>query len=109
MLANGGELNGKRLLGRKSVELMTADSLLDVKYNRAGQGFGLGFSVVKDVGANGQPSSVGEYGWGGAYHSNYWVDPKEQLVVVYMTQVIPATGLDDYGKLRAMIYGSIVD
>lgn len=109
MLANGGELNGKRLLSRKSVELMTANSLLDVKYDRAGQGFGLGFSVVKDVGANGQPSSVGEYGWGGAYHSNYWVDPKEQLVVVYMTQHIPATGLDDYGKLRAMIYGSIID
>ncbi len=109
MLANGGELNGKRILSRKSVELMTADSLLDVKYTRAGQGFGLGFSVVKDVGANGQPSSVGEYGWGGAYHSNYWVDPKEQLVVVYMTQAIPATGLDDYGKLRAMIYASIVD
>lgn len=109
MLANGGELNGKRLLSRKSVELMTADSLLDVKYTRAGQGFGLGFSVVKDVGANGQPSSVGEYGWGGAYHSNYWVDPKEQLVVVYMTQVIPATGLDDYGKLRAMIYASQID
>jgi len=109
MLANGGELNGKRFLSRKSVELMTADSLLDVKYTRAGQGFGLGFSVVKDVGANGQPSSVGEYGWGGAYHSNYWVDPREQMVVVYMTQVIPATGLDDYGKLRAMIYSSIVD
>ncbi|MBK8305111.1 MAG: beta-lactamase family protein [Chloracidobacterium sp.] len=107
MLANGGELNGKRILSRKSVELMTADSLLGVTF-RPGQGFGLGFSVVKDVGINGQLASVGEYGWGGAYHSN-WVDPKEQLVVVYMTQHIPATGLDDYGKLRAMIYASIVD
>lgn len=109
MLASGGELNGKRLLSRKSVELMTADSLFNVKYDRPGQGFGLGFAVVKDVGAYGSPSSVGEFGWGGAYHSNYWVDPKEQLVVVYMTQHIPATGLDDYGKLRAMIYASLLD
>ncbi|HMT09563.1 MAG TPA: serine hydrolase domain-containing protein [Pyrinomonadaceae bacterium] len=109
MLANGGELNGKRLISRKSVEQMTSDQLRDIKYSAAGQGFGLGFSVVKDVGAYGSPSSVGEFGWGGAYHSNYWVNPQEQLVVVYMTQVIPATGLDDYGKLRAMIYSSLID
>jgi CubicO group peptidase (beta-lactamase class C family) len=108
MLANGGTLNGKRILGRKSVELMTADQLRSIPYN-PGQGFGLGFSVIKDIGAYGSPSSVGEFGWGGAYHSTYWVDPREQLVVVYFTQVIPATGLDDFGKLRAMIYASILD
>lgn len=109
MMANGGELDGKRILSRKTIDLMTSDHLRSIKYDRDGQGFGLGFSVVKDVGAYGSPSSVGEYGWGGAYHSNYWVDPKEQLVVVYMTQHIPATGLDDYGKLRAMLYASLVD
>lgn len=109
MLANGGELNGNRLLSRKSVEQMTSDQLRDIKYSSAGQGFGLGFSVVKDVGANGVLSSVGEFGWGGAYHSVYWVNPQEHLVVVYFTQVIPATGLDDYGKLRAMIYASLID
>lgn len=108
MLANGGELDGKRILSRKDVELMTSDHLRAIPYN-PGQGFGLGFSIVKDVGAYGSPSSVGEFGWGGAYHSNYWVDPKEQLVVVYFTQMIPATGLDDFGKLRAMIYASILD
>ncbi|HEX8128160.1 MAG TPA: hypothetical protein VF527_03595, partial [Pyrinomonadaceae bacterium] len=70
---------------------------------------GLGFSVVKDLGARGQPGSVGEYGWGGAYHSTYWVDPKEQLVVVYFTQLIPARGLDDHDKLRALVYQAIVD
>ena len=108
MLLNGGELDGKRLLSRKSVELMTVDHL-DGKPYQAGQGFGLGFSVVKDLGARGQPGSVGEFGWGGAYHSTYWVDPKEQLVVVYFTQVIPARGLDDHDKLRALVYQAIVD
>jgi CubicO group peptidase (beta-lactamase class C family) len=50
---------------------------------------------------------VGEYGWGGAYHSTYWVDPSEQLVVVYFTQLIPATGVDDHGKLRALVYQAL--
>ena len=108
MLLNGGELDGRRLLSRKSVELMTVDHINGVPY-REGQGFGLGFTVVKDLGSRGQPGSVGEYGWGGAYHSTYWVDPKEQLVVVYFTQLIPARGLDDHDKLRALIYQAIVD
>ncbi len=109
MLANGGTIDGKRILSRKSVELMTADQLRKIPYDRDGQGFGLGFSIVKDVGAYGQPSSVGEFGWGGAYHSAYWVDPKEQMVVVYFTQLIPAGNIDDHAKLRALVYQSIVD
>ena len=107
-LLNGGTLDGARVLGRKSVELMTADHLAPIEYQR-GVGFGLGFSVLKDLGRRGSPGSTGEWGWGGAYHSTYWVDPAEQLVVVHMTQVIPATGLDDYGTVRAIVYGSIVD
>jgi len=109
MLASGGQLDGKRILSRKSVELMTSDHLRNIKYDREGQGFGLGFSIVKDVGAYGAPTSVGEFGWGGAYHSSYWVDPKEQMVVVYFTQLIPAGSIDDFGKLRALVYQAIVD
>jgi CubicO group peptidase (beta-lactamase class C family) len=109
MLLNPGQLDGKRILSRKSVELMTVDQMRTINFGRDGQGFGLGYSVVKDVGAYGAPSSVGEFGWGGAYHSNYWVDPKEQLVVVYLTQLLPAGNIDDYGKLRAGIYSAIVD
>jgi CubicO group peptidase (beta-lactamase class C family) len=108
MMLNGGELDGNRILSRKTVELMTADHLRDIDLED-GQGFGLGFSVVKDLGARGQPGSVGEFGWGGAYHSTYWVDPKEQLVVVYFTQLIPAGNVDDHGKLRALVYQAIVD
>ena len=109
MLLNNGELDGVRILSRKSVELMTADHLRKIPYDRDGMGFGLGFSVVKDVGAYGSPSSVGEFGWGGAYHSTYWVDPKEKLVVVYFTQLIPAGNIDDFAKLRAIVYRSLVD
>ena len=108
MLLNGGALDGRRVLGRKTVELMVTDHLEGLPF-RPGQGFGLGFSVVTDLGARGVPGSVGEFGWGGAYHSTYWVDPVEELVVVYLTQLIPAGSVDDHGKLRALIYQSIID
>ena len=108
MMLNGGELDGVRILSPKTVELMTTDHLRGIPF-QPGQGFGLGFSIVTDLGARGTPGSVGEYGWGGAYHSTYWVDPQEELVVVYLTNVIPAGAIDDHGKLRALIYQSIVD
>jgi CubicO group peptidase (beta-lactamase class C family) len=108
MMLDGGELDGVRVLSRKTVELMTVDHLGPLEF-RPGEGFGLGFSVVKDLGLRGQPGSVGEYGWGGAYHSVYWVDPQEQLVVVYFTQLLPSTGMDDHAKLRALVYQAIVD
>ena len=108
MLQNGGQLDGKRILSRKSVELMTVDHLGSIPF-RTGVGFGLGFSITKDVGLRGELGSVGEYGWGGAYHSTYWVDPKEELVVVYFTQLIPSGSIDDHAKIRALIYQSIVD
>jgi CubicO group peptidase (beta-lactamase class C family) len=107
MLLNGGELDGVRILGRKSVELMTVDHLDDIEY-RPGEGFGLGFSVLEDLGARGTPGSTGEFGWGGAYHSTYWVDPRERLAVLYFTQLIPAGDIDDYAKLRALVYQAIV-
>ena len=108
MTLNGGEFNGERILSPKTIELMTTNHLGDIPF-REGTGFGLGFSVVTDLGARGSLGSVGEYGWGGAYHSTYWVDPQEELVVVYLTQIIPATGLDDYAKLRSGIYQAIID
>jgi CubicO group peptidase (beta-lactamase class C family) len=108
MMLNGGELDGKRLISRKTVELMTSDHLRSIPFQE-GVGFGLGFSVVKDLGARGQMGSVGEFGWGGAYHSTYWVDPREQLVVVYLTQLNPAMEIDDFGKVRSLVYQSIVD
>jgi CubicO group peptidase (beta-lactamase class C family) len=110
MMLNGGEYDGERLLSPKTVELMTVDHLGEVGFPwENGTGFGLGFSVLMDLGARGTPGSVGEYGWGGAYHSDYWVDPEEELVVVYFTQLIPAGDLDDHAKLRALIYGAMAE
>ena len=108
MMRNGGQLDGRRILSRKTVELMTTSHLSDIAYN-PGQGFGLGFYVVKDVGARGTPGSAGEFGWGGAYHTTYWVDPREELVVVHMTQLVPAGDVDDQAKVRALVYQAIVD
>ncbi len=109
MTLNGGELNGVRILGPKTIELMTTDHLRQIPFN-PGTGMGLGVSVLKDVGARGTMGSVGEYGWGGAYHSTYWVDPVENMVVVYLTQILsPNPGLDDFSKLRAGLYSAIVE
>lgn len=108
MLLNGGTFEGRRLLSRTTVELMTTDHLGAIPF-QPGVGEGLGFSVVKDAGLRGQHGSVGEFGWGGAYHSTYWVDPREQLVVVYLTQLVPAGDVDDFGRLRALVYQAISD
>ncbi len=108
MTLNGGELNGKRLVSRKTIELMTTDHLGDISF-QPGQGFGLGFSIATDLGLRGTLGSEGEYAWGGAYHSVYWVDPVEDLLVVYLTQIIPATDLDDHTTLRNGVYQAIID
>ncbi|MBE9490084.1 MAG: beta-lactamase family protein [Bacteroidetes bacterium] len=110
MMLNGGEFNGERIISSKTVELMTVNHLGEIPFPWSkGTGFGLGFSIVEELGLRGTMGSNGEYGWGGAYHSTYWVDPVEDLVVVYFTQLIPARGLDDHDKLRALVYQALVD
>ena len=105
MLLNGGELDGVRLLSPKTVELMTADHAGALYGLNA---YGLGFWVTDRLGRDGLPGSVGAFGWGGAYHTTYWVDPAEKLVGVLMTQLLPATGSDLHGKFRNLVYQSIV-
>jgi CubicO group peptidase (beta-lactamase class C family) len=108
MMLNGGEFNGARILSPNTVKLMTVNHLGEVPF-RSGQGFGLGFSVVTDLGARGAPGSVGEFGWAGAYHSTYWADPEEELAAVYLTQLIPAINVDDNVKFRSLLYQAIID
>ena len=108
MILDEGELDGVRVLSPKSVALMGANHLVDAELG-PGEGFGLGFSVLEDLGKRGTLGSVGELGWGGAYHTHYWIDPAEELVVVYMTQLLPAGDLDDQDKLRVLIYQALVD
>jgi CubicO group peptidase (beta-lactamase class C family) len=111
MMLNGGELNGVRLLGRKTVELMTANHIgdLPVWLTGPGFGFGLGYSVVKDVGATGQPGSAGNYGWGGAFCTYFWVDPVEEVIGIVMTQVRPYTHLNIRQEFQVLANQAIVD
>jgi CubicO group peptidase (beta-lactamase class C family) len=106
-LLEGGELDGVRLLSPKTVELMTSNHV-GTLFNEGRTGFGLGFEVVEHLGRAGRHGSVGEFGWGGAYYTSYWVDPEEKLVAVFLSQLLPAGGLDLQSRFRALVYQSIV-
>jgi CubicO group peptidase (beta-lactamase class C family) len=113
MLLNGGQLNGVRLLGRKTVELMTSDATgpLDLR-NYAGDqvlkgyGFGLGVRVRRSTGENGWMGSVGDFGWAGALGTYFWIDPKEQLVGIVMIQTRNTRLRMEYPNL---VYQAITD
>jgi CubicO group peptidase (beta-lactamase class C family) len=114
MLANGGQLDGQRLLARATVRHMTSDHLGDIKPAMPtlppGYGFGLGFAVRRADGLNGAPGSAGEFNWGGAGGTTFWVDPKEQLVAVLMTQAQPGPWQREFKELfRQLVYQAIVD
>ena len=109
MMLNKGQFRNERILSRKSVELMTTNHIGSIPFSNDGVRFGLGFATIEKLGGRGQLGSIGEFSWGGAYHSTYWVDPTEDMVVVYFTQLIPALNIDDHNKLRALIYQSIID
>jgi len=114
MLANGGQLEGQRLLAPRTVRHMTSDHLGDIKPAMPtlppGYGFGLGFAVRRADGLNGAPGSAGEFNWGGAGGTTFWVDPKEQLVAVLMTQAQPGPSQREFKELfRQLVYQAIVD
>ena len=104
MLANNGELDGRRVLSRKSVQLMRAPRL-DLPWT-AGASFGLGFTVIDDLGVYGELGSEGTYSWGGAFNTSYWIDPEEQLVGVIMTQVRPYTS-DITSRFKVLVYQAL--
>jgi CubicO group peptidase (beta-lactamase class C family) len=115
MLANGGEMDGKRILGRKTLELMHSNyvpaSLLPLEIGglpMPGYGFGLGSRVLLDLAQSSAPGSVGEFGWSGAAKTHYWVDPKEQVVGLFMTQSMMSFDLPEL-DLRALAYQAIDD
>ena len=112
MMLNGGQLDGVRLLGRKTVELMTRDHTrgIDMSWTlRPGWGFGLGVAVHAAPGTSGDTASMGTYGWGGAAGTRFLIDPAEDLIVLYMVQILPHTGLR-YGSMFAQYaYQSIID
>ena len=112
MLLDGGALDGKRILGPKTIAYMTADHLgaaVPGPYYLPGPGygFGLGFAVRRDAGVGAAISSPGEYNWGGAGGTAFWVDPKEQMFVVFMMQS-PRQRVHYRPLLRDMIYAAIM-
>ncbi len=115
MLLNGGQLEKTRLLGRATVAQMTSDHLgSDIKVVSPvlarGYGFGLGFAVRRETGLNTMTGSQGEYRWGGAGGTAFWVDPKEQMVVVWMAQGQPGPRRNEDRELfRNLVQAAIVD
>lgn len=107
MLEGGGALEGVRLLGPKTVELMTANHV-GTLFAAGTTGFGLGFEVIEDLGKAGRYGSVGQFGWGGAYYTDYFADPRERLVGVFLTQVRPWITRELHPRFRALVYQSIV-
>ena len=111
-LLNGGQLDGTRLLSRKSVEAMTANHIGKLPLwqdTYRGYGFGLGFRVRLDVGQSATLGSVGEYGWGGAYGTYFWNDPKEQMVGILMIQLMPYAHLNLRPQFQNAVTQAIVD
>ena len=104
MLLNAGELDGERVLSRKSVELMRAPR---IDWDGDGDAdFGLGFQVIGDLGASGELGTEDAYSWGGAFNTSYWIDPQERLVGVFMSQSRP-TETDISSRYRTLVYQAL--
>jgi CubicO group peptidase (beta-lactamase class C family) len=121
MLLNGGHLDGRRVLGRKTLELMTSNhlpggaTLADLAIGGFGEagfdgvGFGLGFAVGQGPVATAMAGSAGDFYWGGAASTAFLVDPSEDLFAVFMTQLLPSVAYPFRAQLRALVYQAIDD
>jgi CubicO group peptidase (beta-lactamase class C family) len=120
MLRRGGELDGQRILGPRTVSLMHMNHLAGGKDLASmaigsfsetvneGVGFGLGFASTLGQVETAGPSA-GDYYWGGLASTIFWIDPREQLVVIFMTQLVPSATFDFRGQLKNIIYASLLD
>jgi CubicO group peptidase (beta-lactamase class C family) len=109
MIADGGEFAGKRLLGSKTVEFMTSDHAGTRPGRPPGLGFGLGFEIRTSVGDAALPGSLGEYGWAGNAGTLFWIDPKEQLIAIYMVQVNDGDRVMLRNQFRTMVQSAIIN
>lgn len=121
MLLNKGELDGARILAPKTIELMTSNFLpggadlasisrsLFSETTSAGSGFGLGFAMVIDPAKTLMPASKGEFYWGGAYSTAFFVDPVEGVTMVFMTQLYPSSAYPVRRQLKTLIYSALME
>lgn len=119
MLLNGGRFEGTRILGRKTIELMTTNHLpgggdlasmsrsMFSEATNAGIGFGLGFAVTQDVASTLVPGSVGDYYWGGLFSTAFFIDPVERLHMIFMTQLSPSNLYPVRREIRTMIHAAL--
>ena len=116
MLLNGGELDGIRLLGRKTVTLMTTNHIpahaLPLRFpdtTMYGYGFGFGGAVTMNVAETQNFESVGNFGWGGAASTHFWIDPQEALIGLIMTQFMPVNHYPIEPQFKTLTYQALVD
>ena len=116
LVLNKGELDGVRLLGPRTMELMTTNHLPPAlmpiamgEEQMPGFGFGLGFSVMMDVAQSGMMGSVGLHGWGGWANTHFWVDPQEQLIGILMLQYVPSGTYPVTSDFRTLVYQALID
>lgn len=111
MMLSGGVLDGARILGRRTVELMTLNHVGDhpIWLVGPGHGFGLGYAVVLDPGQAAMPYSEGTFFWWGAYNTTFWIDPQEELIGILLTQLRPYAHLNVRHDLATLAYQALVD
>ncbi len=107
MLLNGGTYNGKRILSRTTIRMMTTNQIGDLD---VGDGkFGLGFGLATEKSAAKAPPSVGTFSWGGMFSSTYWIDPKEKIIAQFFLQQFPNSHGEIHEKFRNLVYAAIND
>ena len=113
MMLNGGEINGVRILGRKTVEYMSSNqlpnNLIPFNADSQGEGYGLAMSVTVDPGMSGFMSSKGNFGWGGAASTYFRVDPQEKIIMISMAQFVPIGFHRYHDDFRNLVYQALVD
>ena len=109
MMLNGGTYNGKRLLSRNSVRMMTMNQLGDVQRVNNPNGFGLGFGITSERGSGVIPVNAGTYDWGGMFATMYWVDPKEKLIGLFYRNIFPSRQWGFADKYKTLVYQAIND
>lgn len=111
MLLNGGELDGVRILSPKTTTLMTRNHVVEIA-DRRGLGsydFGLGFGIALNSGVSGSILTEGAFGWGGMAHTGFWVDPQEELIGIFLIQILPDSPLPYRDLFRPVVYQAVVD